>query len=223
MFIRIIFMSFASGFLAGCAGMPNPKYDANSPDGIECTYEAKKGAAAVNVPGRSGLNLEQMFKENELFNLCMQVKEARSGGGSGGSNITVVARTLQDTFTQIRAEVEESCKNPDFKEYYEKTACTSDRITLTQMADTSKITQNQRPVLLVAREVADSKNKKFIDAIRKSGQPLGSKVADYLEGQSFKNERLAMELYDGEITWGQYNRRRKEIAQQNQDGIKNIR
>ena len=201
--------------------MPNPKYDANSTDGIECTYEAKKGAAAVNVPGRSGLNLEQMFKENELFNLCMQVKESRSSSGSINQN-TALAK-LRDTLNQLSTENIGSCNNPDFKEYYEKTACTSDSITLTQMADTSKITPNQKPVLLAAREAADSDNKKYPDAYRKSGHRLGPKAADYLEGQSLKNEQLTMELYDGKITWGQYNRRRKEIFQETKEGMKNIR
>ena len=40
-----------------------------------CEYEAKTGAAAVQATGRSGLNFDQMFKEKELFELCMRAKQ----------------------------------------------------------------------------------------------------------------------------------------------------
>ncbi len=40
-----------------------------------CEYEAKTGAAAVQATGRSGLNFDQMFKEKELFELCMKAKK----------------------------------------------------------------------------------------------------------------------------------------------------
>lgn len=41
----------------------------------QCEYEAKSGAAAVRDTGRSGLNFDQMYKENELFELCMRAKQ----------------------------------------------------------------------------------------------------------------------------------------------------
>ena len=40
-----------------------------------CEYEAKAGAAGVQDTGRSGLNFDQMFKEKELFELCMKAKQ----------------------------------------------------------------------------------------------------------------------------------------------------
>jgi hypothetical protein len=41
----------------------------------QCEYEAKTGAAAVQATGRSGLNFDQMFKEKELFQLCMKARQ----------------------------------------------------------------------------------------------------------------------------------------------------
>ena len=41
----------------------------------QCEYEAKAGAAAVRDTGRSGLNLDQVYKERELFELCMRAKQ----------------------------------------------------------------------------------------------------------------------------------------------------
>jgi hypothetical protein len=41
----------------------------------QCEYEAKAGAAAVRDTGRSGLNFDQIYKERELFELCMKAKQ----------------------------------------------------------------------------------------------------------------------------------------------------
>ena len=41
----------------------------------QCEYEAKAGAAGVRDTGRSGLNFDQIYKEKELFDLCMKAKE----------------------------------------------------------------------------------------------------------------------------------------------------
>lgn len=48
---------------------------ANQKNSAQCEYEAKAGAAAVRDTGRSGLNFDQMYKEKELFELCMRAKQ----------------------------------------------------------------------------------------------------------------------------------------------------
>jgi hypothetical protein len=47
----------------------------NQKNRAQCEYEAKTGAAAVQATGRSGLNFDQMFKEKELFELCMRARQ----------------------------------------------------------------------------------------------------------------------------------------------------
>jgi hypothetical protein len=47
----------------------------NQKNRAQCEYESKAGAAAVQATGRSGLNLDQMFKEKELFELCMKARQ----------------------------------------------------------------------------------------------------------------------------------------------------
>ena len=48
---------------------------ANQKNRAQCEYEAKAGAAAVQATGRSGINFDQMFKEQELLDLCMKAKQ----------------------------------------------------------------------------------------------------------------------------------------------------
>lgn len=40
-----------------------------------CEYEAKSAAAGVIDRGRSGINFDQIFKERELFELCMKSRQ----------------------------------------------------------------------------------------------------------------------------------------------------
>jgi hypothetical protein len=41
----------------------------------QCEYEAKSASASVQATGRSGINFDQLFKERELFELCMKSKQ----------------------------------------------------------------------------------------------------------------------------------------------------
>jgi hypothetical protein len=50
----------------------NASYKKNQ---AQCEYEARTGAAAVQATGRSGLNFDQIYKERELFELCMKAKQ----------------------------------------------------------------------------------------------------------------------------------------------------
>jgi hypothetical protein len=41
----------------------------------QCEYEARAASASVQATGRSGINFDQIFKERELFELCMRAKQ----------------------------------------------------------------------------------------------------------------------------------------------------
>lgn len=41
----------------------------------QCEYEAKSASAGVQATGRSGINFDQLFKERELFELCMKTEQ----------------------------------------------------------------------------------------------------------------------------------------------------
>jgi hypothetical protein len=75
----LIILGSLSALSSACAMVDQysqaSKYDANSPEAQECGYEAKKATASMPNTSRSGINFEQMFKEKELFNLCMQGKQ----------------------------------------------------------------------------------------------------------------------------------------------------
>tara|TARA_R110000868_G_C10947192_1_gene767527 strand:- start:2332 stop:2613 length:282 start_codon:yes stop_codon:yes gene_type:complete len=77
--IRTLLIILLINSLSGCVMIEQyseaSKYDQNSPDAKECDYEAKKATASMPNNSRSGINFEQMYKEKELFNLCMRNKQ----------------------------------------------------------------------------------------------------------------------------------------------------
>jgi len=194
-------------FLTACVtlGGGNRGYDRNSPEGIECTYEAKKGAASVQATGRSGLNFDQMYKEEELFNLCMASKRANNPKPSSNS-------AVDDGVKKFQERVKSQCLSIEFKEYYAKTGCLPADITFEQLADTSKITPSQKVVMLKARSMADSANKEVLMIYKNSGQSIFQKYANLIEFTVMpQNDSNNLDLYNGKITWGEYNQKRKEI------------
>jgi len=205
--------------LTSCAEFQQ-RYDANSPEGIECTYEAKKGAAAVQATGRSGLNLDQMFKEQELFNLCMASKRANNPSTQSNSSQSALDEVIKQT--NLRAE--NNCKKPELKEYYSKTGCNIPDINFEHLSDTSKITPSQRVAMQKARALADEINKEQRKAHRDYGGAMGNKIADLLDTKfAPQNDKNNLDLYTGKITWGEYNQRRKDIFANLIDAINRLR
>jgi hypothetical protein len=205
--------------LSGCAGM-NTSHNANSPEGIECTFEAKKGAAAVQATGRSGLNFDQFFKEQELFNLCMASKQANNPSPKN----TYSRSFLEDELKRLNLKGESNCQKPELKEYYSKTPCNVAGITFEHMSDATKITLLQKNAMQKARLLADEINKEQLAINRAFGGAMGGKVSDLIESTSSpQNDKNNLDLYNGKITWGDYNQKRKEIFTNNSEAIKKLR
>lgn len=217
--LRISSLLISVVVLTGCAGM-NPSYNANSPEGIECTFEAKKAAAAVQPSGRSGFNFDQLFKEQELFNLCMASKQANNPTTKN----TYSRSSLDDESKRLNLKAESNCQKPELKEYYSKTPCHVAGITFEHMSDDTKITPAQKNAMQKARILADDLNKEQLVINRTFGGERGGKVSDLIESTSSpQNDKNNLDLYNGKITWGEYNQKRKEIFTNISEAIKKIR
>lgn len=217
--LRIISLLISVVLLTGCAGM-NPSYNANSPEGIECTFEAKKAAAAVQPSGRSGLNFDQLFKEQELFNLCMASKQA--------NNPAIKNTNSKSSFDaeskRLNLKAESNCQKHELKEYYSKTPCNVAGITFEHMSDASKITPAQKIAMQKARALADEINKEQLVINRTFGDAMGAKVSDLIESTTTpQNDKNNLDLYNGKISWGDYNQKRKEILTNFSETIKKLR
>ena len=128
----------------------------------------------------------------------------------------------QDNSQQAQAEFKDAtdhlariCADPKYTLYYSKTPCDGTEITLEQTADQTRISPEAKAVFSEVTAQQDQASSKLNDAFRKYGGTVGAKRADLYQTVAlpqYKQNR--QNLYSGQITWGEYNKRRSQIAQE---------
>lgn len=140
-----------------------------------------------------------------LFVACMN---ARGWSLESESQIKGTGRALVQ-------RQEKNCADQRFAPYYIKTACMADKITAEQLADRSTISSEAKAIFLELRSQIDAENIEFFDFQRHYGGAAGAKRANlYMNTAKVQNDKNNLDLYNGLITWGEYNRRRQEIFRQ---------
>ncbi len=226
--LRFVSVMVAVLSMAGCAQnlwvKPNASQGEFERDRYACLQQAQQrvGAAQVNAYGGSAVNT--IATNDALFSTCMG-----SRGWSLQSKEAVQAQAIQNQarmsdlkqqFDRLNDTATAMCSKEELKEYYKKTACKAPDVSFEQIADTSKITAAQKAALVKQREnVALIEKERAV--IQKQAGPSGNKALDI--STNFvqpENERNNLDLYNGKITWGEYNKRRKEIFVEAQNKMK---
>lgn len=122
-----------------------------------------------------------------------------------------------------KSDGELRCKDPSFKVYYAKTACFAQDMTFEQMADDSKITPQQKPVLMAVKKSIDAQFVQVFESLKQIPNAPGEKVVALYKSFDIEIDKNALDLYSGKITWGEYNRKRKEIAAKQTEAYKNLK
>jgi hypothetical protein len=163
-------------------------------------------AAMNNSAGGYSMN-------QSLFTSCMQAKgyTARQGQANQSTQNNQPSGGALE-LARLKGKQEEICANFDLKAYYEKSSCSAKDITFQQITDTTKISENQKLALSKQRFAMGQFNNQLIDAQRKYLGEKGGKFATIYETIVVpQNEKIALDLYNGKITWGEYNQHRKDI------------
>lgn len=221
--------------MAGCAQVwvkPTARPGEFESDRHSCLQQSQQrvGVAQVNAYGGSSVNTVET--NNLLFKSCMNSK----GWSLQNQDVAQAQFQQQRLANQQRAEiikddfannlklVRENCARPELKEYYSKSACLSSEITFAQLADGSYITEEQKAVLLIQREFVAETRKLLWEINIKHYGNLGRKRADFAKSYlDPKEEANNLDLYNKKITWGQYNKVRKEISADFDLRIKDLR
>jgi len=121
----------------------------------------------------------------------------------------------QDTVIEVSNKIKSLCLEPAYAAYFAKTFCTPSELSLAMMSDRTKITPVQKDALNAWSQAYDKLAEEFNEAL-----PLTSaankQMAEYNKIVAFPAaQKNRLELYQGNITWAVYNRKRKEIS----DGI----
>lgn len=206
---------FLACTLAGCATGQHPTNNQSvfNSDYGQCEYEATRSTPLTGHESVIALALSRV----DLINKCMGNRgyyksSNQAKNNSSSNNNPDMPVQLNDSLKRIEEEFKQNCLKLEYQEYYSKTGCLTGDINMEHMVDTSKITSPQKAVMLQARGLADQSNKEKVQIIRELGGVKGSQYGDLYDSTVVtRNDRNNIDLYNGRVTWGEYNQRRKEI------------
>jgi len=119
---------------------------------------------------------------------------------------------LNSAFKKYDDRVKEICSKPEFAVFFSKTPCYGKDVTFQQLTDSSKINKEQKSILPNIRALLDSETKEINAARRNYGGDILTRSVEYIETTQVEIDKYNLDLYNGLITWGIYNQRRKELA-----------
>ena len=135
--------------------------------------------------------------------------------GSSSSTAKSDAPSPQETVIALTNKIKSLCIEPEYAVYFAKTFCTPSELSLTMMSDRTKITQAQKVALNAWSQAYDKLAEELNEALALTSA-ANKQMAEYNKTIAFPAaQKNRIDLYQGSITWGVYNRKRKEIS----DGI----
>lgn len=118
---------------------------------------------------------------------------------------------------------QQRCADPEYALYYDKSPCQASKVTQEQLDDSSKVTPSQKIVLSKVRQIISGSIQERIRIFKDYGGDKDIKFAEYQE--SFikpRQDKNDLNLYDGKITWGQYNKERNALFLESEEERKKI-
>lgn len=231
---KLALLLFPFLLLVGCAQntwyKPSARPGDFEKDRYDCLQQSQQQYSRAQTNGWQGASESKVVTNDGLFSSCMNARgwsiqnqqAVQQQIQQQQNNQSSTQSQFQSESTRLTNEAKANCANPEFKPYYSKTACTALEITFEQLADSTKITPAQKAVLPKLRAVIDE-NLKARNALNRRAGGRNAKIADYVVGNIMpQNDKNNLDLYNGKITWGEYNQRRKDINVNGNNAIKNI-
>lgn len=179
---------------------------------------AQCNAQAYSIP------FANVYQQAAVQNECLQGKgwnlRDRASHDAGNS---AAQSNWQTVMSKNNADAQARCNDPAYKAYYLKTGCLSTNITIDQMADTSKITPQQKPVLMAVKKGVDAQLAQVYISLKQIPNSPAEKMESLYQSQMPEADKNFLDLYSGKTTWGEYNQKRKELSVKLQDAFKNLK
>jgi hypothetical protein len=131
------------------------------------------------------------------------------------------AKGFNDAMRPIGEEIRGYCSRDDLQALFrKKIACKAADTNPEQMSDRSKVSSEEKVALTKWMDLIQVSNEKVEAAYRQYDTKNGDAVASTVEAGMADSQKLALELLSGSIPWGDYNRRRTELAKRVQENQK---
>jgi thioester reductase-like protein len=124
-------------------------------------------------------------------------------------------QATREKLTRLSNQIKALCTNPEYSAYFAKTFCTPNDANIAMMSDKSKINNSEKIALNAWAQAYDNLAAEM-SAVLHAGSPQNKQMALYTDNVAIPAaQKIRRELYEGKITWGQFNLGRKQIF----DGI----
>ncbi len=222
--------------LVGCAPMVWNKPGSSSADyeldRFDCTQKAQKRYLEAEIRYYGGGRASNDFiNENGLFTECMNAKGwflgpqqvvIQTAAGREVQKDQFTPTALSDTFKVIMAKQDAMCARPEFAPVFNRSSCHLGDLTIAQLADTTKIATADKKVFSQIRKESQDMGREAAAAYRAFGGERGRKIASAIDRAELLAEKNAIDLYAGNIGWGEFSQRRRDVNQLYRDDFRRI-
>lgn len=182
-----------------------------------CMQQSQHRVSTAYVDQYGGASSSRVTTNDPLFGACMN---AQGWYLQDKRQQQAVAQATKDGLQALVEESRQLCAREDLQPYYSKTSCIPEDATLEQMADKSRITPSEKEALSKVRSEQAAIVKRINDYVRQNDPRHGNAVVLVREQATRENDKLVMDFYEGRITRGEYNKKRRDLGQQTNEKVR---
>ncbi len=215
--LKLLAIILATLILNGCAPTLYVKPGASeqdwSRDYNDCLVKA-------NQAGYTGGDLAANLNRSNFLDMCVQgqgwtvqTKESAQAQSQQQSDLNRKKADYNSTMNALDNQMVQVCAKPEYDLLIKKSPCDSTNISMDQMADDSKIATKLKKKFLAFRKEIQNLSKQKREFLRLNALVDNDRrLADQMESTELDSIGNSLDLHNGKITWGEYNKIRKDIA-----------
>jgi len=218
---RFAFSATVARLLVSCAQQPQQLWlkpgaapDEFSQERYACLQQSQQPSSSAYLNRYGGVANSNIITNDGLYTACMTSK------GWILTPLTDV-KSYTEAMRPLGEEQRAFCSRDDLQALFKKMPCKVNDTAPEQLSDRSKISNEQKANLAKWQEYIRDINDRYaainVQYNVKNGQAVGSSI----QAGAADVDRLASELANGSIAWGEFNRRRVELNKRAQENQKN--
>lgn len=186
-------------------------------DKYSCLQSSQQRSSGFYVNKFGGGASDQMVTNEQLFSSCMNSKGWKLTRGDVANQYaadqTAKAQRTNVTLEQIKQDIYLVCANPEYAWIIQRSACNANDLTLAQLSISERLSPADKESFMAYYTEIKNLTKRQIETLQASGEKNFLAIANIMEKYISSRERNALELYTARITWGEYNKTRKQDAE----------
>jgi hypothetical protein len=182
-------------------------------DKYTCLQSSQQRSAGFYFNKYGGGASDNMATNETLFASCMNSKGWKLKRGDEAAQYvagqTAKVQEAKVALEQLRQESYAICARPEFAWINQRTACDTKDLTLAQLSNSERLSPANKDSFMAFYTEAKNLNQRNIKVLKATGDKNAMATATILERLISSRERGALDLYEGKVTWGEYNKAKK--------------